>query len=79
MALFPTLGLAWFACAASDFDAGRMGVYCDITSENPTHISPPPAFPIQPKADIGLSVKLVKAKHKVAQIKKSLKFCYWNF
>ena len=45
-----------FACAASDFDAGRMGVYCDITSENPTHISPPPAFPIQPKADIGLSV-----------------------
>ena len=50
------LGLPWFACAASDFDAGRMGFYCDITSENPTCISPPPAFPIQHKADIGLSV-----------------------
>ena len=39
------LGLALFACAASDFDAGRMGASYDITKLIPTCISPPPAFP----------------------------------
>ena len=42
--------------AASDFDAGRMGASHEINNWIPTHISPPPALPIQHKADIGLSV-----------------------
>ena len=39
------LGWPWFGWAASQLSAGGMGASCDITSENPTHIRPLPAFP----------------------------------
>ena len=51
------LGLPFFTCAASDFDAGRTGASYNITKLIPTCISPQPAFPIQHKADIGLANK----------------------
>ena len=49
-----SVGLAKFAWAESDFDAGCMGASYGITKFIPTFISPPLAFPIQHKANIGL-------------------------
>ena len=73
------IGWPWFAWAAQEFSVQRMGACCGITKLKSTHINPAPAFHAEPKADIGLSVQLIKAVHKVAHIKKSLKFCYGNF
>ena len=44
------IGLASFGCAASEQVASGMGASCDTTDENPTHISPLPAFPTKHKA-----------------------------
>ena len=51
-----TLGLPWFGWAASEQGASGMGVYCDITDENPTHIRPLPAFPTKPKAILTFAI-----------------------
>ena len=50
------LGWPWFAWAAQEFSAQRMGACCDITKLKSTHINPAPASPVKLKADIGLSV-----------------------
>ena len=50
------LGWTWFACAAQEFSAHRMGASWDITKLKSNNNNPAPASPAKHKADVGLSV-----------------------